>query len=115
MATALQWAIPKQVREHDVRRMWLVVGSATVLTALYKVFPKAHFNAVQVGRTVWPDMIDPDRVTIHVAREGFRSDAKHAPPYDAKSNYDAKVWQFVRKQKGRRSSGTYVWNVAGNK
>ena len=67
MATALQWAIPKQVREHDVRRMWLVVGSATVLTALYKVFPKAHFNAVQVGRTVWPDMIDPDRATIHVA------------------------------------------------
>lgn len=111
LSDALTIAISPKVRE-EVKCLWLVVGSATILTALYPVFPHATFHAVQVGRKVYPDMVDSQRVKIYVSPLSFREDAILLPPYNSKKNYDAKLWQFVKKLKVKK--GVYIWNVAGN-
>jgi hypothetical protein len=86
---------------------WLVAGSATLLHTLYKVFPNSTFNVIQVGKTIWPDMIN-DRTKLYIAPEPFYSDAVSIPPYPTVSSYDAKLWQFFI-QDGKE--GDFIWNV----
>jgi hypothetical protein len=89
-------------------RMWLVAGSATLLNALYIVFPNTFFNVVQVGRTIWEDLIEARRTKIYVSDEKFYEKAKILPPYPSVSTYDAKLWKFVLQD---AKDGDYVWNV----
>src|SRR5439155_585810 len=94
------------------KRMWVVAGSATLLNALYIVFPNTFFNAVQVGRTIWEDLIEPNRTKIYVSDEKFYNKASLLPPYPSVATYDAKLWKFVL-QDGE--DGDYVWNVGKDK
>ena len=90
---------------------WLVAGSGTILRALHKVFPSAFYNIVQVGKEVYPDIVDRINHKLYIAPEHFKDDAKQLPPYPSVSTYDAKLWQFAQ-QYGK--SGDYIWNVAKN-
>jgi hypothetical protein len=72
-------------------------GSATILNALYNVFPNIFFNVVQVGKKIWPDQIDPNRTKIHISDERFADIAKIQPPYSTVKTYDAKLWKYVLK------------------
>jgi hypothetical protein len=94
------------------KRMWLVAGSATLLNSLYIVFPKTHFLVVQVGMTIWPDQIQPNRTTLYISKERFSNIAKKQPPYPSVNTYDAKAWIFIL-QDGK--SGDYIWNVGKTK
>lgn len=95
----------------DFKNVWLVAGSCTILKSLYKIFPKStHFHVVQVGRTIWPDLIEQDRTTIYVSPEPFGQEAKSLPPYTSIPQYDAKLWQFVQ---DNAKNGDLIWNVAG--
>lgn len=108
LTIALTCAIPLHVRER-VRRLWIVVGSATTLTALYDVFPNASFCIVQVGRTVYDDVLDTRRIERkYIAPEKFNQNARQPGPYTSSANYDAKIWQFFRKH-GRTDD--HIWNV----
>ena len=87
---------------------WVVAGSAVLLRILYDIFPNSWFNVVQVGKEIdW--FVDFNRSRLFVAPEWFFHDAQELPPYPSVSNYDAKVWQFV-KEHGR--SDDFIWNVA---
>jgi 1-aminocyclopropane-1-carboxylate deaminase/D-cysteine desulfhydrase-like pyridoxal-dependent ACC family enzyme len=90
------------------KRMWLVAGSATLLNALYKVFPGTFFNVVQVGKTIWEDMTEPQRTKIYISDERFQDKATIQPPYPTVSTYDAKLWKYVLQD---AMDGDYVWNV----
>lgn len=96
---------------HFSNTIWLVAGSATLLSVLYKVFPKAKFGVVQVGKKIWPDQIQPNRTTLYIAPETFYQDARTKPPYPSVVKYDAKVWQFVMRH---GCSGDLIWNVASD-
>lgn len=91
--------------------IWLVAGSATLLNVLYKIFPNAKFQVVQVGKKIWDDQMDLSRTKLHIAPEKFYEDAKLLPPYPHASTYDAKLWRFVTKY---GSDGDVIWNVAGH-
>ena len=91
-------------------RFWLVSGSGMLVNVLAAVFPRAIFNVVQVGKTVWADQIPPG-TTIHVAPENFYDDAEHQPPYASVPTYDAKVWRFMREH---GQPGDIVWNVGAS-
>ena len=99
-------AMPKNIIKP--KRIWIVSGSATILNVLYKIFPKTYFLVVQVGRTIWGDLIDKSRTTIYISNENFNDVAKEQPPYDTVSTYDAKLWVFFLKY---GKDGDYIWNV----
>lgn len=88
--------------------IWLVGGSATLLNVLERIYEKANFSVVQVGKTIWPDQIST-RTKIYNAPEKFYDDAITPPPYPSARKYDAKCWQFV-KQFGKPND--IIWNVA---
>lgn len=90
------------------KRIWLVAGSATILNVLYKVFPKTHFCAVQVGKKIWPDQLDESRTTLYISEESFTERAKIQPDYPTVATYDAKLFVFFLKY---GEEGDYIWNV----
>lgn len=90
------------------KRIWVVAGSATILNVLYKVFPNTYFMVVQVGRTIWDDLLDKKRTTLFVSKEKFNDIAKKQPPYPTVATYDAKLWTFFS---DHCKNGDYIWNV----
>lgn len=91
------------------KTIWVTCGSCTLLKSLYKVFPKAKFSAIQVGKEITDEQIDKTRTTIYIAPEFFYNCAKILPPYPSAKKYDAKLWQFVIKY---GNDGDVIWNVA---
>ncbi|PRP81491.1 hypothetical protein PROFUN_10931 [Planoprotostelium fungivorum] len=85
--------------QHPPKRMWLVVGSATILAALHKIWPQTHFLCVQV---------EGMNHTIYIAPERFDQISRRLPPYPSVCTYDAKLWQFVE---DHGEDGDYIWNV----
>ena len=83
--------------------VWCAAGSGTLSRSLQEAFPNAEHNAVQVGRL--PDVAN---ASLHTAPEKFEQRAELPPPYPSCTNYDAKVWRYI-KPTGRT---TLVWNVA---
>ena len=89
--------------------IWVAGGSATLANIFYKLFPDAKINVVQIGKKIdW--YINSARSDFYVAPEKFYEPAKEPPPYPSVPEYDAKVWQFVKKY---GKSGDVIWNVAG--
>lgn len=96
-------------KKRKPKRMWIVAGSATLLRALYIVFPECHFLVVQVGKKIWPDQLESIKNTLYVSPENFNDIAEIQPPYPTVKSYDAKLWRFVL-ENGK--DGDFVWNVA---
>lgn len=94
--------------EPNRKRIWLVAGSATLLTALARIWPDTQFNVVQVGKTIWPDQL-PANAKLYISSEPFSAPAEIQPPYPTVPAYDAKLWKFVLEY---GESGDIVWNVA---
>lgn len=103
-------ALSEAVAAHQItpKRLWVVAGSAFLVSALHSVWPTTHFMIVQVGKAVWPDMLEGINHTFFVAPEKFPQNARQQPPYRTVPWYDAKVWQFVL-QVGE--DGDYIWSV----
>jgi hypothetical protein len=88
------------------REVWSVAGSGTLSLALQRAWPDAAFHAVVVGRR----LATVGQARLWLAPERYEQDARDPPPYPSCGNYDAKLWQFVRRH---ASPGALVWNVAG--
>ena len=100
-------------------RVWLTVGSGTLLKVLARIWPNTEFMPVKVGKDyckeqfgeTWNRMGQESRKVLLTAPESFYQQAKILPPYPSVSNYDAKIWQFVLKY---GQDGDYVWNIAAD-
>ena len=108
--------------ELNPKRLWLVVGSGTLLRVLARIWNKTEFFPIQVGKQIWEDQYDPEVWTRMGGRERidqlkapqkfFESVyGKNLPPYESVANYDSKVWQQVVKY---AKDGDYIWNVASD-
>jgi len=98
----------------NIKRMWLVVGSGTVLNVLQKLLPNTHFLGVQVGKKIYDDQIyDIKRFTLYTSSYKLYENYRHKIKYDTVQSYDAKVWEFI-KEKKYGLDGDYIWNVAGS-
>lgn len=115
------------------RRVWLAVGSGTLLRALGVIWPQTEFMAVRVGKNVWEDQFDGDlwrriggRARIDQLRAvddnklskepgfkyySFSQSTLILPPYTSVSCYDAKVWERLLRD---GEEGDFVWNVAAD-
>ena len=92
----------------DPKRIWVAGGSGVLSRALSKAFPDAEICIVQVGRKIYPDILETIKHTLYISPEPFRSNAEIIPPYQSLRHYDAKIWRFVRKY---GEDGDYIWNV----
>lgn len=98
-------------------RIWVTVGSGTILKVLLRIYPNATFMCVRVGKNIWEDQFHPtewSRMTIYTSSLGFSQNVKRhdIPPYTSVLNYDAKLWYFV-KEHGEQ--GDYIFNIAGDR
>jgi len=111
----------------ETANIWLVGGSGTILHSLYKLYPHAHFNVVQVGkefhtiddRKQWSRenkmplsleaTYNPENTTLYISKKKFWELASPLPPYPSVKTYDAKLWEFALKH---GKDGDYIWNVA---
>jgi len=107
----IQRAMPMALREKPPERVWVVVGSGTLVSALQEVWPAATFMLVQVGKWLKEAMVKKVRHQVFVAPETFMEPAKVPPPFPSARNYDAKMWQFLLKE---AKDGDLVWNVASD-
>lgn len=99
------------------KRIWLAVGSGTILSILCELFPTTEFHAVQVGKSLKIETLSSDsdivenyrkRIKVYWSPEKFTQPAIILPPYSSLANYDAKVWQFVLSE---GCDGDIIWNV----
>ena len=88
----------------DPPEVWCAAGSGTLTRALQCAWPNAAHHAVMVGTVP-----NAGHATVHTAPEAFTRDARDRPPFPSCSNYDAKVWQFFKRQ---ARPGALFWNVA---
>ena len=107
-----------EIMSLNPKRIWIAVGSGTLLSILLEIFPNTIFHAVQVGKSLNVEELHDDprivdqyrkRIYIYWAPEKFNKPAKIKPPYSSLINYDAKIWQFVLKYGQDKD---FVWNVA---
>lgn len=110
LETSIVSALPPNLPRSFNKTIWVVAGSATLANVLANVFPHAKFNLVQVGKTIWPDQIDTNRMKVLIAKEKFYDVATHLPPYVSAETYDAKLWQYAQ----YADDGDLIWNVAGH-
>jgi len=110
----------KTIWKNQPKRMWMAVGSGTLLSILLYILPKTHFLAVQGGTELKYETLhyDPNkiaeykkRITLYKAPEKFTQSAEVEPPYSSLNNYDAKLWRFVMTD---AQNGDCIWNVARN-
>lgn len=103
LMAGLAW-MAGQMREP--KEVWTAAGSGVLTRALQMAWPHADFYAVQVGKE--PNV---GRAKIIKAPEKFEQDAEFPPPFPSCSNYDAKVWRFLRDLPSGRAEGALFWNV----
>lgn len=94
----------RSLRGREPQEIWCAAGSGVLCRALERAFPKASVNAVRVGA-------EPivDRAKVWLAPERFEQEAQERPPFPSCSNYDAKVWRFIKRN---ATEGALFWNVA---
>ncbi len=66
---------------------------------------------VQVGKKIWPDMLEGKKYQLFIAPEKFTENAISQPPYKTVPWYDAKLWQFFEKY---NQQGDCIWNVGAS-
>lgn len=101
---ALSAIVDRAMSGRDVREIWCAAGSGVLCRAIERALPLARVNAVRVGSE--PTV---GRAKVWLAPERFEQDAQERPPFPSCSNYDAKVWRFIKRN---ASPGAYFWNVA---
>jgi hypothetical protein len=111
LAEGLKRAISPELIKNPPKRLWVAAGSGTIFKILYVIFPNTHINIVQVGKTIWDDMIIKERTTLYKSDEYFYDKAKIQPPFPTTQSYDAKVWKYILKY---GQDGDYFINVTSD-
>jgi hypothetical protein len=84
---------------------WTAFSTGVLNRALQKAWPNSKAYGLAVSRNVQDG--EKGRATIVGHYQDFAQDSKIKPPFPSASNYDAKVWEYLK-------PGDLFWNVAGN-
>lgn len=114
-ALAAQWWDLCRVYPYQADRVWVAVGSGTLITVLRRVLPE-EVELVAVDIRVL-EIDDPRLAAVRAlpntryyrVDQPFRTPCPEAPPIPSNPFYDAKVWPLL-KQHGRQND--FWWNIA---
>jgi hypothetical protein len=84
--------------------VWTVAGSGVLTRSLQIAWPKARFYAVVVGS----EKANVGRATRIECPIAFEDNARLLQPFPSARNYDAKAWEYIKRQ---ASPGALFWNV----
>jgi len=93
------------------KEVWTVAASGTLTRGLQRAWPKAKFYAVQVGHKLTDAELGRAELIECPLKFQQKPKKEDLPPFPSALNYDAKLWQYVKKY---ASKNALVWNVAGD-
>lgn len=102
-------ALDVRARFGKFGEVWCAAGSGTLVQSLRDAELGARYIGVAVGRD---HKNQPPLISFIRHPQAFGVDAKEPPSFASCSNYDAKVWAYVR-ERARRGARTVFWNVMG--
>jgi len=88
----------------EPERFWTAFSTGVLNRALQIAWPNSEAFAVAVSRNVHEG--ERGRATIYSHYKNFSQNSLYLPPFPSASNYDAKVWEYLKE-------GDLFWNVAG--
>jgi hypothetical protein len=97
--------IKTAMKIEEPESFWTAFSTGVLNRALQIAWPNANANGLAVSRNVQEG--EKGRANIVSHYQIFQSDSKIMPPFPSASNYDAKVWEYLK-------PGDLFWNVAGN-
>lgn len=86
-------------------RFWTAFSTGVLNRGLQIAWPNSEAFGVAVARNVHDG--EKGRAKLIGHYQSFGQNAKILPPFESASNYDAKVWEYLK-------PGDLFWNVAGN-
>jgi hypothetical protein len=102
LVTAMIVATASKIKEPE--SFWTAFSTGVLNRALQIAWPNSIANGVAVSRNV--QLGERGRANIISHYRNFSQDSLVLPPFPSASNYDAKVWEYLR-------PGDLFWNVAG--
>jgi hypothetical protein len=97
--------IKTAVEIEEPKSFWTAFSTGVLNRALQIAWPNAIANGLAVARNIQEG--EKGRANIIGHYQDFSQDSKIKPPFNSASNYDAKVWEYLKQ-------GDLFWNVAGN-
>ena len=87
------------------KRFWTAFSTGVLNRGLQIAWPNSEAFGVAVARNVHDG--EKGRAKLIGHYQSFGQNANTIPPFESASNYDAKVWEYLK-------PGDLFWNVAGN-
>jgi hypothetical protein len=97
--------IKTAMKMEEPERFWTAFSTGVLNRALQIAWPNAKANGLAVARNIHDG--EKGRANVISHYQNFSSNSKFLPPFPSASNYDAKVWEYLK-------PGDLFWNVAGN-
>jgi hypothetical protein len=88
------------------REVWCAAGTGALTRSLQAAWPEADHHAVIIARK----NANTGNATQHNVQYKFEQAAKNLPPFPSAHNYDAKVWDVMKRN---ARPGALFWNVGG--
>lgn len=95
--------------QNKIKRLWIVIGSGTLFSTLYKILPNTYFNLVQVGKDVDLNDYDPNRYALYKSKFRLYQNVDFKISYPTTTSYDGKIWEF----RDKFCNDDWIWNTAG--
>lgn len=102
LVTAMIVKVASKIKEPP--SFWTAFSTGVLNRGLQIAWPNSIANGVAVSRNVLEG--EKGRANIISSSLIFSQNSKVLPPFPSASNYDAKVWEFLK-------DGDLFWNVAG--
>jgi cysteine synthase len=93
----------------DPAEVWCAAGSGTLARALKQAWPSAKLHAVQVGKAC----AFSEDITQHSSDYAYGRPSRFPVPFSSDRFYEAKAWEVLSREQGRRGGDVVFWNVAG--
>jgi hypothetical protein len=103
LVTAMFIKTADKIKEPE--SFWTAFSTGVLNRALQIAWPNSKANGLAVARNIHTG--ERGRANIIGHYQSFSQNSKTMPPYPSASNYDAKVWEYLK-------PGDLFWNVAGN-
>lgn len=97
--------IKAAIKIPEPKSFWTAFSTGVLNRALQIAWPNADAYGLAVSRNIKDG--EKGRAKIIGHYQNFSENSKKIPPYPSASNYDAKVWEYLKE-------GDLFWNVAGN-
>ena len=98
-----EWGHPKHI--------WTAISTGVLSRGLQIGFNRTTFHSVAVARNLKEGELGNSEIFSHPKLFTQNVSKDWVPPFPSASNYDAKVWEYM---KIHGEDGSMMWNVAGN-